>query len=567
MRTTIFVRRTHWAGLAAALALAASATLVAQDDGSPESRVDRIFSMWTRATPGCAVGVSRNGRIVLEKGYGMADLEHDVPNGGRTIFEAGSVSKQFTAAAVLLLARDGRVSLDDRASSRIPELHGYADTVTIREMLTHTSGLRDWGSVEAIAGWPRTTRVYTLDHVLDIVGRQRALNFAPGTNWSYSNTGYNLAAVLVGRVSGTPFAEFCRRRLFEPLGLSHTSWRDDHTRVVKARAIAYSPQKDGYHLDMPFEDAHGNGGLLTTVGDLLRWNERFDRPAAEDAALVRLQQEPARLATGQVLDYALGLYVQRYKGFLEVGHSGSTAGYRAYLARYPERRVSVAVLCNAGNAPATGFARAVADVYLDIAAAPAAEAASARTPAVAAAVHAGARTPADPPVNVASAAGTYRNLLTGQALVLTQDREALRLQGGSLLVPRGGGRFDVPDAGRTLELDDEGRLTVRLSNGLAERYERVATARPSPDELQAFAGRYGSDEAEVEFEVVAGDQLLMRRRPDAVFTLRPLYADAFAAPGLGTVLFRRQQGRVVEMSVVSDRVWDLRFPRRGGSRD
>ena len=178
----------------------------------------------------------------------MADLEHDVRITPATIFEAGSVSKQFTAAAVLLLARDGKLSLDDPAARLVPELQGYGDAVTIRHMLTHTAGLRDWGSEEAIAGWPRTTRVYTHAHVLDIVSRQRALNFAPGTQLVLQQHRVQPRRRSSCRAPrGQPFAEFCRRRLFEPLGLAHTSWRDDYTRIVKGRAVAYSAAKDGYH--------------------------------------------------------------------------------------------------------------------------------------------------------------------------------------------------------------------------------------------------------------------------------------------------------------------------------
>ena len=231
----------------------------------PEARVDAVLSRWDATTPGCAVGVSLQGRSVLEKAYGMADLEHDVPNTPDTIFEAGSVSKQFTAAAVLLLARDGKLSLDDQVRKYIPELPDYGAPLTIRHMLNHTSGLRDWGSVAGIAGWPRGTRVHTHAHVLDIVSRQRSLNFPSGTRYSYSNTGYNLAAIIVSRVSGQSFAEFTRARIFEPLGMTRTSWRDDYTRIVKDRAIAYSGGPGAFSTEMPFENVHGNGGLLTTV--------------------------------------------------------------------------------------------------------------------------------------------------------------------------------------------------------------------------------------------------------------------------------------------------------------
>jgi len=327
-------------------------------------QVDAVFARWTRASPGCAVGVGVAGKPVLERAYGMADLEWDVPNAADTIFEAGSVSKQFTAAAVLLLVRDGTLSLDDPVRKYVPELPDYGSSLIIRHMLTHTSGLRDWGEVEAVAGWPRTSRAYTHAHVLDIVSRQKSLNFTPGTAWSYSNTGYNLAAIIVARVSGRPFAEFCRDRLFQPLGMTHTSWRDDFTRVVPHRAVAYSQSADGWHQEMPFENVHGNGGLLTTVGDLLKWNENFVAPIVGDAQSIALQQTPMKLASGESTDYGLGLYVRAYRGVREVSHSGSTAGYRAFLTRYPDQHVSVAVLCNAATANPTQYAHQVAALYL-----------------------------------------------------------------------------------------------------------------------------------------------------------------------------------------------------------
>ena len=354
--------------LSLSLSTAVCAALLAQavidTPAVPAARVDAVFSRWNTQTPGCAVGVAQGGKSILEKSYGMDDLEHDVANTTETIFEAGSVSKQFTAAAVLLLAQEGKLSLDDPARKYLPELPDYGAPLTIRHMLQHTSGLRDWGEVESMAGWPRTTRTYSHAHVLDIVSRQKSLNFASGTEWSYSNTGYNLAAVIVSRVSGKPFAEFSEERIFKPLGMTRTSWRDDFTRIVKGRAIAYSQVGSEFRTNMPFENVHGNGGLLTTVGDLLKWNENFVTPRVGDAAFLKIEQEPGRFNDGKSHDYALGLYVRPYKGVPEVSHSGSTAGYRAHLTRYPQQHLSVAVLCNVSSGQATQYALSVADMYL-----------------------------------------------------------------------------------------------------------------------------------------------------------------------------------------------------------
>jgi len=348
---------------------------------APGMAVDDIFSKWSSSTPGCAVGVAVGGKAMLLKAYGMADLERDVRNTPDTIFEAGSVSKQFTAMAVQLLANDGKLSIDDPVRKYIPELPDYGKPLTIRHMLSHTSGLRDWGSVESIAGWPRTTREYTHAHVLEIVSKQKSLNFEPGTNWSYSNTGFNLAAIIVSRVSGMPFAEFSKQRIFTPLGMAHTSWRDDHTRIIKGRAIAYSLDNGEYHIEMPFENVYGNGGLLTTVGDLLIWNENFVNPKVGNAKLISEMAAGGQFNDGKPLEYyGLGLFIEIYRGVPNVYHSGSTAGYRAHLNRFPDSRTSVAVLCNGSNGDASRSANRVSDVFLGDRLKPAPTAPSAAAP-------------------------------------------------------------------------------------------------------------------------------------------------------------------------------------------
>ena len=511
------------------------------------TRVDAVFARWNTSTsPGCAVGASVDGQPALARAYGMADLEHDVKNMPETIFEAGSVSKQFTAAAVLLLAREKRLSLDDRVSKYIPELPESASAVTIRHMLNHTSGLRDWGSIEAIAGWPRSSRAYTHAHVLEIVGRQRALNFTPGTKWSYSNTGYNLAAVIVARVSGMPFADFTRQRLFQPLGMAHTSWRDDYTRVVKGRAMAYDDESDGFHTHMPFENVHGNGGLLTTVGDLLTWNENFTTPKVGDRSFVDEQQQPGRFTDGRAHDYAFGLMVRSSHGVRVVEHSGSTAGYQAHLIRYPDQHVSVAVLCNSSSARATQYAHAVGELFLG-------DAVKKTTPAGA---HALTQAEID------RAAGVFRDSSSGMMMTLVADKNELRIERGPALVATSPTHFTT-EAGEQIELNGRALRSVDAF-GTVNSYERVTAFNPTRDQLQDLTGVYVSDEADTTLTVaLEGDALVARRRPDATLKLTPVYTGAFTAPQLGLVIFRRDaSGRVTQLSVAQDRVWDLRFARQ-----
>jgi CubicO group peptidase (beta-lactamase class C family) len=516
---------------------------------SIDEKVNGIFARWdSTSTPGCAIAASVKGQVVLSKGYGMADLEHGAVVTPETIFEAGSVSKQFTAAAVLLLAREGKLSLDDPARKYVPELPDYGVTLTIRNMLQHASGLRDWGTVEDLAGWPRTTRAYTHAHVLDIVSRQTALNFRPGTDWSYCNTGYNLAAIIVSRVSGQPFAEFTRTRLFEPLGMSRTSWRDDFTRIVRERAMAYSARAGGFATLMPFENVHGNGGLLTTVGDLLKWNENLDAPKVGDAAFVAEEQRSGRFENGREHGYGLGLYIGTYKGVREVYHSGSTAGYRAFLTRFPDQRVSVAALCNVTAGAAESYAHAVADLYLADATKP-----DAAPPAVKLSA-----------AELGAFAGMYRSQKRGIVATIIAVQDGLRMTPGGVLQPQSASTFRSPGGADVEFSGAAGAMTARqrLANATEEIWERVERAKPTPEGLAELVGTYYSADAETTLKIVVdGSALKITARPDVVQTLSPLYADAFDAP-LGVVIFRRDARRkVTAFSVVLDRAWNVRFDR------
>jgi CubicO group peptidase (beta-lactamase class C family) len=532
----------------AALTIGCSVAALAAQPRQPavQAKVDAIFTRWTAATPGCAVGATVRGEPAVTATYGKADLEHDVAIAPDTIFEAGSVSKQFTAAAVLLLARDGKLKLDDPARRYIPELPDYGAPLTIRHMLNHTSGLRDWGSLAAIAGWPRGSRVHTHAHVLEIVSRQRALNFPTGTRWSYSNSGYNLAAIVVSRVSGMSFADFTKTRIFEPLGMDSTSWRDDYTRIVKRRAVAYNERKGTFATDMPFENVHGNGGLLTTVGDLLKWNENFTSPKVGDAAFVEELERRARFNDGRSHEYALGLYVDTYRGVREVDHSGATAGYRAHLSRYPDQGVSVAVLCNVGSANATAYAKAVAELLLT----------DLRPPTPRAASHTLTDAEAAPLV------GLYRSTHPVGIATVARSETGLSIQGVGNLLPLSAKRFESADLA-TYEFD--GRKGIRLTDefGTVTEYERVDPAKPSIDRLKAYVGRYVSDEIETTFTVeLGGEQLVIRRRPDATIALSPAYADAFSSP-LGWITFQRDSSkRIVALTASQDRVWALTFARQ-----
>jgi N-acyl-D-amino-acid deacylase len=513
--------------------------------------VDRIFARWnTTTSPGCAVGVRRDGRSVLERAYGMADLEHGIANTPATLFEGGSLSKQFTAAAVVLLALDGALSIEDDVRAYIPEVPDYGHTITLKHLLTHTSGLRDWGSVASISGWGRGQRTHDHDWVLDIVSRQSALNFLPGHEYSYSNTGYNLLAIVVSRVSGMPFAQFSHERIFEPLGLRNTQWRDDYRRIVPGRSAAYAALEGGrsWQIDRPIEDVHGNGGILTTVGDLGVWNEALEDGRLGGADFVRLMHEQGVLNDGSRIVYANGVRVEDFMGVPSVNHTGSTAGYRAFLGRYPDQQLSVAMLCNASNVSTGGTGSAVARVYLGSAVTAKAEP-----------DYEGAAMPSD-----ATYAGLYHDPVTGDTRELVfQDGV---LHDGSTPLLRLEDRVFQVGTGETLYRfgPGQGRVGFQVDSWeyTGQRWEPVEPWSPTERALDDFVGRYHSDDAETSYVVTVEDgALAVWQRPGTSRALDPIYEDAFRMGG-NIVRFRRDaSGEVESLSLSLGRVYDMRFDR------
>lgn len=514
-----------------------------------EQNADRIFAQFNSThTPGCAVGVRQNGRDVLLRGYGMADLERHSPITAATIFESGSVAKQFTATAILLLVKDGKLSLDDPVRKHIPELPEYPQPLLVRHLLSHTSGLREWSNLVALAGWPRGTRVHTQQDLLEYVFAQKSLNYPVGDYYSYTNSGFALLPTIVERVSGTPFTQFSEERIFRPLGLANTRWRDDFRTVVPGRAQAYSRRGGaggGWELEMPFENVHGPGGLLTTVADWLRWNDHLTNATLGRDVIEGLETR-AVLTSGRTVSYARGVTVGAYRGTREVAHSGSTGGYSTYLARYPEKSLSIAVLCNAAGAPATQFTRQLVDALVP-------DLVVATPPDTVAADSAAVR----------QRSGVYRSARTHELFVVGSGREfsgaPLRaLRDGGWLIGNNRALFDLaPDGSprgvRVVAADAD---TVPYVFAAAEQW------RPTPDQLAAFEGRYHSDEVGATWTVkVEGGRLVasVRGAVRAVFT--PVYRDAFTAgAGLGAVWFTRDaRGAVTEMHSGSARVWDIVF--------
>lgn len=538
----------HRLAIAAVVSLAPLALDAQQPDLAP--RVDRIFARFDRSTPGCAVGLGKEGRTLYTQGYGSANLEYGVPLTDSSVMESGSVAKQFTAAALVLLEQDGKLTLDDDIRKYLPEVPDFGHRISIRNLLTHTSGLRDQWGLLGLEGRGPGTQVHSLMTTLDLVAHQKMLNAPPGTEYRYSNTGYALAALIIQRVSGKSLQAFSQERLFRPLGMTHTRWRDDYTRVVPNRATAYAPSDSGYRQDMPFTNMVGNGGVLSTMADLLAWNENLDHPTIGGVSFTATMQTPMRLTSGRTIPYALGLVNGDYDGVREVSHGGSTAGYRTFLARYPDQRVSVAVWCSNASVNAETLGHQVVDLVLT-------KPERADRKAVAAAERLSA-------TELSRWAGHYRDAHTDQSLKLAVADTMLSGGGTIAFVPIGGSRFRTA-AGDVVFAQRAGRRTLTLAraSGDTAHFEEVSPpANPLP--VSDYTGRYVSDELDVVLTMLARDgKLIMQIRPYDETELRASYADDFAiGGGAGSIRFARDaNGAVTGLSVFGGRVLDVRFRR------
>jgi CubicO group peptidase (beta-lactamase class C family) len=326
--------------------------------------IDAIFATWnTKDSPGCALGVFRDGGMAYSKGYGMASLEHDAPITPESVFYAGSVSKQFTAMAAALAIQQGKLSYDDSIRKFLPELPPYAGAIKVSHLIHHTSGLRDYNTLLSIAG-RRDEDAWDNRVVLQMTAKQAQLNFEPGDEYLYSNTGYTLLATIVERAAGTTFATFADTNIFTPLGLAVTHYHVDARRLVRHRALGYAQRDGQWTLDTPINERAGAGGLYTSIPDLLKWDENFYTGRVGGPDLLEKLQTRGRLNDGKTLPYAWGLQIGNYRGLPIVEHSGSLGGYRAHLIRFPAQHASVALLCNASTIAPTTLARRVADVVL-----------------------------------------------------------------------------------------------------------------------------------------------------------------------------------------------------------
>ena len=533
-----------------------------EPDAVSYAPVDAIFSGFeSNSSPGFALAILRDGKVVYKKGYGMANLEYGIPIRPNTVFHVASVSKQFTAFAIQLLASEGKLSVDDDVRKFVPELHEFEAVITINHLLHHTSGLRDQWSLLNLAGW-RSEDVITEEDILGLVWRQSDLNFAPGAEELYSNTGYTLLGLIVKRISGCTLREFCEQRIFGPLGMKDTHFHDDNTEIVKRRAYCYNSDGAAGFRHAPLQYANtGATSLFTTVEDLSKWERNFAKPRVGDESVLASMVKQGALSSGKQINYASGLMVSKYRGLATVEHTGSDAGFRADFLRFPDQRFAVILLSNLGSVYPALLARKIADILLE--------------------GHFDEPSQQDESSNSGipydsrvceNVSGDY---LIGSFWLFTFSWDAK----GLWLKPSDGERMQVFPLSETefCLKGAEVRFVFTFSEeGVAENMRLidhgremsgakiVRTPELSPTNIAEYVGSYFSRELGVLYFVTCSEGKLQVRHPRGTEEMMPVQSDVFLTGGpIGRIGFVRDHvsNRIQGFNVTHSRVRNLRFER------
>ena len=533
------------------LAFAFIFTISARSEDATQRAVDRIFAAFDKpSSPGCALGVIQNGHFIYRKGYGMGSLELAVPLSDSSIFYMGSVSKQFTAASVVLAAEQGSLSLDDDIRKYIPELPGYGHVITLRQMLHHTSGLRDFETLLVIAG-RHPGDLHSKDEMIDLIAHQKSLNNLPGDEFVYSNTNYFLAGEAVARATKKSLAEFAAENIFRPLGMAHTRFYDDHTFVVPGRIPAYGAGANGdFLVDWSTNfDIVGPGGLMSSVDDLLPWDQNFYANKLGKGTLLKELQTQGVLNNGKRISYALGLEIGSYRGLPTVEHGGALFGYRTEILRFPGQDFTVLCLCNFSNAGPGNLSRRVADLYLEH---------DLKTEASTSTPSGDSGFPDPTPF-----AGKYFDPRTHSLYSFTVSGG--RLIGWGAALPRVS-RNQFMDLGQGIITFDEFagamKATLEMNGEVIFAGNRIQEPNLSSDVLASYAGRYQSTELDSTYNLsLDHGNLMLRVNWDKPQKLTPIAPDEFDTDDFGTIEFRRKNGRPIQLAVFAGNARNVVFEK------
>jgi len=499
--------------------------------------IDKILNRYGTETPGAQLAISRNGEIIYSSARGMANLEYNVPLTKTSRIEAGSVSKQFTAAAILLLQQQGKLSLNDDIRKHVPEVRDYGTPITIRHLMDHTSGLKDWGSIAEITGWPRGTKTYNNDNALQIISQQKTLNNKPGDEYIYSNSNYTLMTIIVDRVSGTNLSAFTKKYIFDPANMKNTEWRDNYKKVVPNRAIAYSKSGANYLTDMPNEYVYGHGGLLTTSEDLLAWNHFYLNGKFGNPSLLLQQLATIPFNNGRHHNYGAGLVVDSANGWAMVTHSGATASYRANLDHFPQLGLSIAWLSNTSQGNLGDVPSSVRNLLVkNLLPAPL----------------------QSMPVKgidfktFIPYLGSYRESRLGSGVRLYMKNDSIYSETNGGPLPSLSANSLAVGRGRILFLSSSPRtLHFIRAAGDTLLYNGVDSARLDGKSMNEYAGSYFSEEADTKITIRIKDNKLAIYRSNGSETfISPVYKDGFYFPG-GDLSFERDKNGTISHFFIS----------------
>jgi CubicO group peptidase (beta-lactamase class C family) len=511
--------------------------------------IDKAMSIHLPQNPGCQLSIKRNGEIIFSKAYGMEDLEHDVPLKLTSKIEAGSVSKQFTAAAILLLEQQGKLSLNDDVRKYLPELPDYGNVITLEQMMHHTSGLRDWRSIIALTGWGSNTKNYSNEDALEIMKVQKKLNNIPGAEFIYSNSSYNLFAIIVQRVSGLSLAEFTKQTIFIPAGMTNTEWRDNHNRIVKDRSIAYRLTKNGYETLMPNEDAYGSGGLLTTTEDLLKWNDFYLTGKLGTPSLLSKQIKVEKFNNGKMNDYAAGLGIGKFKGQTLIQHSGATAGYRAFLEIFPDINLSIAILSNTSqfDTAKIRLVNVIRDIFITEKNKPALNTNETRIPVSKTILNA--------------YAGWYRNERDGSGTNVELRNDSLFMN-NLFLIPQSEKKFKITASSILVEMNDAKEMLYIIPDRDTIRYSKAETPVVDNKYLEKYVGKFFSTETNSTITVYLNEgKLMINLKPNSDYELKPTYKDGFSGLGGNLYFIKNKKNEIVTMKVSGSRARNVAFEK------
>lgn len=554
------------AAVTAVLVLILFSALIADEK---TAEVDQLFTPWGRSpSPGCALAVIQSGKIVYKQGYGMANLEYSIPISPGSVFYVGSCSKQFVAMCVALLSTEGKLSLDDDIRKFIPEIPDYGTPITIRHLIHHTSGLRDYLSLLGIAGIDYGS--YHQDDVLELIARQKELNFMPGKEYLYSNSGYFLLAVIVERASGKSLREYAEKKIFKPLGMKNSRFHDDYTELIQNRAFGYFPRgKDEYRNFISTFDCVGSGGLFTSVEDLFLWDQNFCHHRVGGRDVVELMHTKGILNNGQELDYAFGLRISSYKGLKTVDHSGALGGYRSYMVRFPEQDFSFICLSNLSSFNPTGLSRRVAEIYL----AADFEKAKQEIQSLGKDRTGTARGIKISGTKLKEKAGDYIEIQSGEVIrvFLKNARLNVLMSGQSYpLAARSEAEFyllDVPvEVVLRFERKERGMpffLHILQKSESPRIFQSFQPVKLTPEQLEDYEGEYFSEELQVAFKISLKEGSLYFSHKNAPRgLLSPSLQDRFTLRNLKLHFIRDDEEEITAFTLDAGRVKNLRFEKK-----